>query len=457
MNDLRNPDASSINVAELDVKKAELAVVETDKAVFDAANALEDAKEAVEDSLSIEILKSEALADLAAAELEYSSAVDAYEEAEQPYGEDDLEDLRKQIAEAAIDISVVEDQLARLTIEVDSELFEIQNALDDARQAYQDVFLKWLGMDITVYEWRFSPDQIFAHVGKTLLEIMSPAGSGTRLAERNNISSEWLEDNPDTPWSESVVATWTEFFLSNLRFDCTELGTGITDECVNIEFEDAWEELRSRTETYETVVLANSEKFDNAEDAVDNAHENLDDLNEQLADLLEPADENVLKDLAAKVDLADLQRQDAKLKLERLLTSEIDETVASRQADLETAKHDLAVATQELNVAKDSLDQASQDLSDLIGGGSDVDIALAESRVEKAETDVSDAINQGQRTQEPRCRSHQRRRARGSSCDRRREQQARVVARPSQPKRTRHRSVGPRSGSRAVTSRGQDR
>ncbi len=393
LNNLRNPDAASINKAELDVKKAESMVVEAEKAGFDAANALKDAEDAVEDGLSIEILKSEAEADLAATELAYSSAVDAYEEAKQPYDEDDLEELRKQIAEAESDVDVAEDQLALLSIEVDSELFELEDALNDAREAYQDVFLKWIGMDITVYEWRYSPDQIFAQIGKTLLEIMSPAGGGNRLAERNNISSEWLEDDPDTPWSESVVATWTEFFLSNLRFDCTELGTGVTDECVNIEFEEAWEELQSRTEAYETVMLANSEKFDNAEDAVDAAHKSLGDLNEQLADLLDPTDEDVLNDLAAKVELADLRRQDAELKLERLLTSEIDETVASRQVDLESAKHDVAVATQELKVAKDSLEQASQDLSDLIAGGSDVDIALAESRVEKAETGVSDAVD----------------------------------------------------------------
>ena len=393
LNDLRNPDAASINKAELDVKEAELAVVEAKKAGFDAAVALNEAKEAVEDSLSIEIMKSEAEADLAAAELEYEAAVEAYEEARRPYNEDDLEELRQQRTEAVSDINVAEDQLARLLIEVDAEVIELEEALGDARDAYQDVFLKWLGMDITVYEWQLSPDQIFAQIGKTLPEIMSPAGGFNRLAERNNISSSWLEDDPDTPWSESVVATWTEFFLSNLRFDCTELGTGITDECVNIEFENAWEELRSRTEAYETVMLANSEKFDKADDAVDAAHKHVDDLNEQLAELLEPTDEDVLNDLAVGVELADLQRQDAQVKLERLLTTGIDETIVSRHADLEAAKQDLEVAIQELEVAKDSFEQASQDLSDLLVGGSEVDVALAESRVEKANTGVSDAVD----------------------------------------------------------------
>lgn len=393
LDDLRNPDAASINKAELDVQKAAQSVVEADKAVFDATNALNDAEDAVEDSLSIEILIFEAEAELAAAELDFSSAMDAYEEALQPYDEDEVEDLRLQIAEAEDDIGVADDQLTQLHIEIASELLDVRTALDDAREAYQDVFFKWLGMDISGYEWQASPDQIFADIGETLPEIMYPAHGFNRLAERNNVSSDWLEDDPDTPWNEAVVATWTEFFLSNLRFECTELGTGITDECVNIEFENAWDELHARTEAYEKVELANSGKIDKAEDTVDAAQKNHVDLNEQLKDLLEPTDEVVLQDLAVKAELADLNRQNAFLKLERLLTSEIDETVASRQFDRERAQHDLEVAIQELEVAKDSFEQTSQDLYDIIAGGSDVDVRLAESRIAKAETGVSDAID----------------------------------------------------------------
>lgn len=392
LNDLRNPDAASINEAELDVMESELAVVEAENALTDAGDALKDAEDAIEDSLSIEIMKSEAEADLAAAELNYQAAVDEYEEAKQPYSEDDLEELRQNIAEAESDVDVVEDQLVLQIVEVGSELIELEEALDDARDAYQDVFLKWLGMDIAVYGWHSSPDQIFAQIGMTLPEILSPAGGSNLLAERNNISSSWLEDDPDTPWSESVVATWTEFFLSNLRFDCTELGTGITDECVNIEFENAWEELMSRSKAYETAKLANPEKIDKADDALNAARKHVDDLNEQLAELLEPTDEEVLNDLAVKVELADLQRQNAEVKLHDFLTSGINVTNASRQAELDRAKRHHLVALEEVQVAQDAREQASKDLDDLLAGGSVIDIALAESSVEKAETDIHDAV-----------------------------------------------------------------
>ena len=390
--ELRKPDAAAINQAELDVKKASLAVVDAQQAVSDAATELNDAEGAVEDELSIAILVAEAESELASAELDYKDAVEALAEAEQPYDEQEVNDLRGQIAEAENDISVAADQRAKLKIEIDSEVVDLESALYDAREAYQDVFYKWLGMDISRYEWRASPDEIFADIGKTLPEIMYPPSGSNRLVERDDISIDWLSDNPETPWNEAIVATWTEFFLSNLRFDCTELGTGITDECVNTKFDDAWDELSMHTEAYEGFMLSNSQKIDNVEDAIDAAREELEDLNEQLTELLEPTDDEVLLDLKIKVDLADLRRQEAKTNLDRLLTSGIDDTNATRLAEFERAKHDLVVATEELEVANDAFGEASLGLFNLLAGGSEVDVALAESRVEKAEAAVSDAV-----------------------------------------------------------------
>ena len=392
LDELREPDAATINQAELDIKKASLAVFDAQHAVTDAATALKDAEEAIEDELSIDILIAEAESELASTELAYDDAVEAQKEAEQPYEEEEVNEIHEQMAEAESDIKVAEDQRTQLMIEIASESVDLENALNEAREVYQDVFFKWLGMDISRYEWQTSPDEIFEDIGKTLPEIMHPASGLNRLIDRDDVSSEWLSDNPDTPWNEAVVATWTEFFLSNLRFDCTELGTGITDECVNIEFDDAWDALSTHTEAYEKFTLSNSQKIDNVEDAIDAARKELEDLNERLTELLEPTDDGVLIDLKVKVDLADLRRQEAESKLERLLTSEIDETMATRVAEFERAKHDLVVAKKELEVAKDVFGQASSDLSDLLAGGSEVDVALAKSRIEKAEVAVNDVI-----------------------------------------------------------------
>ena len=112
-------------------RNLKLAVVEAGNALTDAGDSLKDAEDAIEDSLSIEIMKSEAEADLAAAELNYQAAVDEYEKARQPYSEDDLEELRQNIAEAESDIDVVGDQTVLQFIEIDAEAIELEEALDD--------------------------------------------------------------------------------------------------------------------------------------------------------------------------------------------------------------------------------------------------------------------------------------------------------------------------------------
>ena len=351
---------------------------------MDAQNALDD-----ELSFSLEVAQSEA--EIAAAKLDLVAAKDALAEAAEPYDQEEVDKYLDEIAEAKSDISVAEDQLKQLMIETDSESRDLEDALKDARDAYQEVFLKWLGMDISMYQWEASPDQIFADIGKTLPEIFTPIGGTNRIAQRNSVSSGWLEDDPATPWSETVVATWTEFFLSNLRFGCTEFGTGISDECVNIEFENAWDELAMRTEAYQTFNLAHSLKFDKAEDAIDVARNLLDDLNDQLDEMLEPTDEDVIQDLEAKVDVAYLKHIDAQERLSELL-AEFDERARIRQNDLFTPPNTRSRSqVDEVTVAEDELENALERLKDHRRGPSDIDLALAESRTGKANEAVSDA------------------------------------------------------------------
>lgn len=387
--DLVKVDVPAINKAELDVEKARLALLEAENADFEAEKTLKDAQNALNDELSFNLEVAQAEAEVAAAKLDLVTSEDALAEAEEPYDKEEVTELREKITEAENDIPVAEDQLTQLVIETDSELRDLEEPLKDARDAYQEVFLKWLGMDISMYEWKASPDEIFAHIGKTLTEIMAPRGTRS-IWEDDAASSGWVEDDPDTPWNEAVVATWNRFFLSTLRFDCSELGTGISDECVNIEFENAWDELVIKSEAYRTFTLANSQKFDKAEDALDAAKKLVDDLNDQLDELLEPTDEAVIQDLKAKVDVANLKHIDAQERLAELLTG-FDDRARNRQADLFTAKQALNVAENEVTVAEDELENALEKLEDLHAGPSGVDLALAESRIKKADEAVNDA------------------------------------------------------------------
>ncbi len=388
--DLHEVDSSAINELQLGIDKAQLAVIDAETAVSDAEKALEDARLALEDTLDFEIESAKAKAELAAAKLDLETTQKALEDAQNPYDEGQVLELRDKIAEAESDITVAQDQLAQLQIETATQRHDLETPLYEAREAYQDVFLKWLGMDITKYGWQASPGEIFADIGKSLPEILTPQGGIERISRFYEGSDDWLEDDPETPWDETVVAGWTEFFVSDLRFDCIETEAGILDECVNIEFKEAWEELDARSEAHRIFILGNSQKTDNAEDAVEAAMKSLDDLRDQREDLLEPTDEDVINDLQAKVDVARLKHRDAERKLENVL-GEADERRESHAVEHMKAGHVLTVAKKELSVAEDAHEDALEALSDQMKGAHNIDVSLAQSRLEDEAASFLDA------------------------------------------------------------------
>ena len=392
LDDLLVIDSTTINELELDVEKAQLDVIDAGSAVSDAEATLAETENMLEDTFEFDLEVAQANADLTAAKLAYEAAEDALSEATEPDNDEEAADLADKIAEAENDIVVAQDQLTQLEIETESQLATLETSLQEAQEAYQDVFWKWLGLDITSYEWQASPDEIFEYLGISLKEILAPDEDLLRISRHYEGSDDWLEDDPDTPWNETVTAGWSEFFVSNLRFDCTETGNGIGDECVNIEFEDAWEELDARSEAHRIFVLGNSQKLDNAEDAVRAAEKTLEDLTEQLEDLLEPIDEDVMSDLAANLEVAQLKLQDAQRNLDTLL-GEADERRQNRETEHLRAVHALTVAVDEFAVAEDKLRDASEVLSEQMEGADEIDVALAQSRIDKAATDVDDADN----------------------------------------------------------------
>ena len=387
-----NIDQSAISQAELDLENARLDVIEADAAVTDAQNALRDAEENADDEITgkkLEIAQAEA--DVAAAKIAYTDAQDALNDARLPFDEEEVADLRAKIADTQNDIEVAENQLQRLEIETEAETRKLKSDLYKARDTYQNVFYKWLGMEIAKYEWKMSPDEIFADIGKTLPEIMVPITHTERLEQLSSTSSDWTVDDPQTPWNEFVVATWTTFFFSELRFDCTEEEADINSECVNVEFDDAWDDLLLKTEAYETAMLANTQQFDTTQDTLDSAKTKLEDFEEQLDEALTPIDDETLADLVAKVEVAYYAHVDAQNKLENLL-GELDRLDPELEARRIQASQSVVVALEAANVARNNLAEAHETIGDLRDGPDDIEIAIAAAKIDKTEADLNDAI-----------------------------------------------------------------
>ncbi len=390
--DAINIDTSDINQAELELAEARLALVDAQSDVADAEKGVLEARANLGDGITAKKLEiAEAEAAVAAAKLALTTAQDDLMEARKPYDEEEVDELREQIVEAKEDIRVADNLLKRLAIQSDAEFRVLKSDLYAARDVYQDVFFKWLGMDISGYEWEKSPDEIFADIGISLSDIMVQRPTEGGIWQRNSASGGWVADDPETPWDEAIVATWTEFFLTGLRFDCTETGSGISDECVNIEFEDAWDDLVVKTEAYETAVLGHSQQVDNTEDALDAARKSLEDLEEQLAEALVPTDDDTIADLFAKQEVAYYSHVDAQNALELLLV-ELDGLEPELEANLAQATQSLAVAKEALVVARDNLADKEQNLVDVKTGPSDVEIDVAWWRAQKAESDLKEAL-----------------------------------------------------------------
>ncbi len=390
LSELEAVDIVGINQAELDIDKARLGVETAEAAVIDAEMAVLDAI-ALADDVNFTSEKVKLESDVTAAQLALKTAEDNYSDASEPADQDAVADLKQQIEDAEWDVSAALINAERSAIDINADVEARKQAWEDARAVYQDVFQKWLGMDPYIFDEELSPDEIFTKIGASLKEIMTSSNSdGSLLTDRYNTNANLLVDDPDTAWDEVVVAVWSEFFLGELRFECTELGTGITPDCVNIEFENAWDDLQTKSDAYRKATLNQELSIADSENAVNAARSRVEDLEEQLAELSEPADDEVLADLMAKLELARVSVLNAQDALQRFMS-----TSAARQEELdhniEVAEQQLTVARLDLTVANDKVDDAVQHLADLQKGADSVDVELASARVKTAEIAVQDA------------------------------------------------------------------
>ncbi len=394
LEDTTTIDESARAQADLDVAKARLALVEARSAVTDAEIDLHNATENAGDQITskkLEIAKAEA--DLAAAAIAHSDAQEALSDAQKPFDEDEVADLRTEITEAEEDVEVAQNQFRRLEIQTDAETRTLKSDLYEARNRYRDMFYMWLGMDISSYEWRASPEEIFADIGATPAELLAPLPLyGSLDPRREDDPANNVVDNPQTPWDEVVTTNWAQFFGDQLRFNCEDDEQSANLTCVNLDFDNAWDDLLLKTEAYDTAMLDYTQQFDNAEDATDNAKSKLEDLQEQLEEALTPTDAETLKDLFAKAEVASYTLVDAQNKRDSLL-EELERVEPQLESQRLEAEQALAVARESLKVAQTNLTDSEHSLAEIEAGPSEEDIAIANANAKIAETAVIKALN----------------------------------------------------------------
>ena len=138
LEDLFKIDAAAIHAAELKI-------LESEKELQDALDALES------ESSDTALKLSQARADIAAGELELHNVEEELLDAMPSVDPDEENDLELSIQHAEVDVELALAELERVTRQVESKVGDADSALADARETYDAVFEKWLGLDATVY------------------------------------------------------------------------------------------------------------------------------------------------------------------------------------------------------------------------------------------------------------------------------------------------------------------
>ena len=362
-------------VDQTEINAAELAILEAEKDLGDAFTALES--EPTDTALKL----SQARADIAAAELELHDVEEQLLDAQSMPDPEEVKEVDRNIDHAKDDVEVAFANFEKTKIETQSQLDDAWDALVAAREEYDAVFEKWLGLDTTGFEL-IGPDEWFDLLGIDLKAMFAPREFG---ADDELRAFTLAEDDPQTPWNESLIESWVAFYPGQLLVECDHLPATSNRLCVRREFDDVWEPIPDLVEAYSMTKLETTGNLRSADKAWVTAKEDLTKLRDELEDLSEPVDGEVIADLIAKQDLAEKKLADANAELIRL-TNEL----VAREGELTLGK---SIALQQVTVARDALSDALDALSELRVDPDAADIELAEANVELVEAEHQQSLD----------------------------------------------------------------
>ncbi len=365
---------------------ADLGIAAADQlaqARLDILNAQADLETAIENKATLAVPTNEdvvrAQADITAARVALQDAKDALDTLLNP----DSEEIDDHIAELQADIESAEETVVteRLDLEAAERNAEdrtqpVAEDLDTAQADYNDLFEKWLGMNVTPMAGE-SPGTIFAANGIDLQDVFE--GPRTEEIQQQFFRGE-LRDDPETPWDELIVMSWVVLYLGEIVVDCESEDAGPNRYCVTAEFDNAYEAVTELTDNLETVQAEEAEKIWDATVALSNAEDTLElrqqDLDDYLAEIEEEMDPLEIESAQAAIVTAEADLLDAQTAL----------------ADLtQPAELDIGLADREIELAEARLADAEEALASLLEDPDPVDLLVKQAAVNLAMESLADA------------------------------------------------------------------
>ena len=375
--------------------------------IDDARVKIQDAEDAIEDLekpyTSLDVVLAEE--NVVKARVALRDAEDALEDLlELPDLEDDLADAEWGIEEAKLDVAKAEDALAKLTVgadpdevekaaaKIDSIEVSLANALqdldlldeewegkldaareteEDALAEYRYVVFRYLGAEVSDEESRLPPQEMISAWGTSLDALFTtPAVDSFELAQ--HLQS---QDDPDTPWSEITIQSWTLFSVGSVIPVCEEDAIlPVWQTCVSRELEAPWEKLDEAREPLDDLQKQYDAARDKSVASISDIEQSLKEAQTALGDLFEAPDPIDLEN--AQFNISDAWRSLSKAEqvyddlIEQLLEQPDPVDVEDKSKAIESAQANLL--------------QAEEDLVDLFAPPDPLQMALLESQLVSA-------------------------------------------------------------------------
>lgn len=346
--DSLDPNGAAQKAAKKAVQNAENAVDDaakviesTEKAIADAEVAVDDARQGISDAEN----------GIVNANLSLRSAEKAITDHDTAITQNDIDLAQEALDRANHDLQLAQDSITVTKANADANVRKAQRAYDDSYDAYNDVWKRWLGINLDGREVA-DPATLFTSLNISLYSLYGEiAKSLSSDISFEDVDRPLTLDDPTTPYDEQLVAVWLRFNAGAVEIDCGHLPETPNRLCIQRQFDDAWDALLPLKEALDTAMSQATRTKVDADRSVIDAQQAIDKAAKALKDLQpseDRADERA--DLVTRRDLAQVDVQKAERQL-----SKANDQLADAQEKVADARDDL----------QDARDKHAQTLADL--------------------------------------------------------------------------------------------
>ena len=164
-----------------------------------------------------------------------------------------LPNAESDVLDAEVAVIEADRKLAKINRDEGEKVEGALEELEGAERAYKDVYGAWLGVTLAPEDFELPPDLLLMQWGLDLDWLLSsdgPFDPGSGF-----ITGQTPDDDPNTPWSETLVYGVVNFYPGGIVASCTETDLHpLNGHCLEKGFIDTWELLARARDTLEDTV-----------------------------------------------------------------------------------------------------------------------------------------------------------------------------------------------------------